>query len=51
MAVLFVRNQKGQSATMIIHGYDDQTSLSLVDGAGQSMNESICQILLPAIEN
>jgi len=51
MIVLLVHSQKAQPVTIVAHGHDGQTSLSLVDTASQSMVEGIIQTLLPAIEN
>ena len=51
MIVLLVRNQRTQPVTIVLHGHDGQTSLSLVDMAGQSINKSIVQALLPVMEN
>ena len=36
---------------IVVHGHDDQTSLSLVDMANQSIDESIIQALLSVMEN
>lgn len=51
MVVLLVHNQKAQPVTIVAHGHDGQTSLSLVDTASQSMDEDIIQALLPVMEN
>ena len=51
MVVLLVHRQEAQPVTIVVHGHDGQTSLSLVEMASQSMNESIIQALLPAMEN
>ena len=50
MVVLQVHRQKAQPITIVVHGHDGQTSLSLVDMASQSMDEDIVQVLLPAME-
>lgn len=50
MVVLLVHRQKAQPVTIVAHGHDGQTSLSLVDMASQSMDEDIVQVLLPAME-
>ncbi|MBN1454179.1 MAG: hypothetical protein JW963_24390 [Anaerolineales bacterium] len=51
MVVLLVHRQKAQPATIVVHGHDGQTSLSLVDMASQAMDQTIIQALLPAMEN
>lgn len=51
MVVLLVRSPKIQPVTIVVHGHDDQTSLSLVDMANQSTDQSIIQALLPVMEN
>lgn len=51
MVVLLVHRPKAQPVTVVVHGHDDQTSLSLVDMADQSMEESIIQALVPVMEN
>ena len=51
MIVLLVRNQKAQPVTLVVHGHDGQTSLSLVDIASQSADENIIQTLLPVMGN
>jgi len=51
MVVLLVHRQRAQPVTIVVHGHDGQTSLSLVDMASQSMEEDIVQALLPAMEN
>ena len=51
MIVLLVYGQEAQPATIVVHGHDDQTYLSLVDMASQSTDESIIQALLPVMEN
>ena len=51
MVVLLVRSPKIQPVTIVVHGRDDQTSLSLVDMANQSTDQSIIQALLPVMEN
>jgi len=51
MVVLLVHRQEAQPVTIVAHGHDGQTSLSLVDMANQSMDQTIIQALLPAMEN
>ena len=51
MVVLLVHSPKAQPVTIVVHGHDDQTSLSLVDMANQSIDESIIQALLSVMEN
>ena len=51
MVVLLVHSQKAKLVTIVVHGHDDQTCLSLVDMASQSMDEGIIQALLPAMED
>lgn len=51
MIVLLVHDQKTQPVTVVAHGHDGQTNLSLVDIANPSIDEGIIQALLPAIEN
>jgi hypothetical protein len=51
MVVLLVHSQKAKPVTIVVHGHDDQTCLSLVDMASQSMDEGIIQALLPAMED
>ena len=51
MVVLLVHNQKTQPVTIVVHGHDAQTSLSLVDIASQSMDEGIIQALIPVMES
>ena len=51
MIVLLVRNQKAQPVTIVAHGHDGQTNLSLVDMASQSIDVGVIQALLPAMEN
>ncbi|MGB7876889.1 MAG: hypothetical protein WBL25_21100, partial [Anaerolineales bacterium] len=46
MVVLLVHSQKAQPVTIVAHGHDSQTSLSLVDMANQSMDQGIIQALL-----
>ena len=50
MVVLLVHRQKAQPVTIVVHGHDDQTCLSLVDLASQTIKEDIVQVLLPAME-
>jgi hypothetical protein len=51
MVVLLVHSLNVQPVTIVVHGHDDQTSLSLVEMANQSMDESIIQALLSVMEN
>jgi len=51
MVVLLVHSQKAQPVTIVAHGHDGQTSLSLVDTASQSIDDGVIQALLPVTEN
>ena len=51
MVVLLVHSQKAQPVTIVVHGHDGQTSLSLVDMMSQSLEDEIIQALLPAMVN
>jgi len=51
MIVLLVHDQKTQPATLVVHGHDGQTSLSLVDGESTAMNENVIRALIPITEN
>ena len=51
MVVLLIHRPKALPVTIVVHGHDDRTSLSLVDMANQSTDESIIQALLSVIEN
>ena len=51
MVVLLVHSPKVQPVTIVVHGHDNQISLSLVDMVNQSTDESIIQALLPITEN
>ncbi|MEW5830615.1 MAG: hypothetical protein AB1846_17120 [Chloroflexota bacterium] len=46
MVVLVVSGET-PPATIILHGHDDQTWLSLGDGVGHSVSEKLAQVLLP----
>jgi hypothetical protein len=51
MVVLLVYDQDGPPATLVIHGYDGQTQIALVDTSEQrpasQLVEEIVQIILP----
>lgn len=51
MVVLLVYNNGSQPVTVILHGYDGQTSLSLADTGNESMDAKIIQALIPVIKN
>jgi hypothetical protein len=51
MIVLLARGQKTQPVTIVVHGHDDQTWLSVVDIENRATNENVVQALLPVIEN
>ena len=51
MVVLLVHSQKAQPVTIVAHGHDGRTNLSLVDMASQSIDVGIIQALLPVMEN
>jgi hypothetical protein len=51
MIVLLVFGQVTQPVTIVLHGHDDQTSLSLVDFEDKAMVEEVLQALLPVMEN
>lgn len=51
MIVLLIHGQKTQPVTLVLHGHDDQTSLSVVDVEGHAMVEDVFQALLPVMEN
>lgn len=48
--VILVVHSETQLATVVAHGQDECTSLSLVDGTNQSINKRVFQALLPLIE-
>ena len=51
MIVLLVHSQKTQPVTVVVHGHDNQTHLSLVDTENKSMDENVIRVLLPVMEN
>lgn len=51
MVVLLVRGQEIQPGTIVVHGRDGETRISLLDLAVQSIDEKIIQALLPVMEN
>lgn len=51
MVVFLVHGQEAQPGTIIVHGYDDETCISLLDMASQLNQERIIQALLPVTEN
>jgi hypothetical protein len=48
MVVLIVHNET-QIATVVAHGQDEHTCLSVVNGENQSIDERVFQALLPAL--
>ena len=51
MIVLLVFGEKIQPATIVVHGHDEQTSLSMVDFEDKAMVEDVLQALIPVMEN
>ena len=51
MVVLLVRGQETQPGTIVVHGHDGETGISLLDLAAQSIGEKIFQALLPVMED
>ena len=51
MVVLLVHGQKPQPVTLVVHGHDDQTCLSLVDNDTIALDENVIQALHPVMEN
>jgi hypothetical protein len=51
MVVLLVYGKGLQPLTVIAHGYDGQTSLSLVDTGNEATEAKVIQALNPVIEN
>jgi len=51
MIVFLVHRQETQPITIVVHGHDDQASLSLVDAEGNAMIEDVIRALLPVMEN
>ena len=51
MIVLLVRSQKTQPVTIVVHGHDGQTCLSLVDSESNAMNKNVIRALIPVMEN
>jgi len=50
MVVLLVHDRDTQPGTIVVHGHDEQTSLSLVDSEDNVMAKDIRQALLPVME-
>jgi len=51
MVVLLVHKLKEQPVTIVVHGHDGQTSLSLVDMENKTMDEDVVHALLPVMKN
>jgi len=51
MIVLLVHSQKTQPVTIVVHGHDDQTCLSMVDIENDATIENVIRALYPVIEN
>jgi hypothetical protein len=51
MVVLLVQGNELQPVTIIAHGNDDHTSLSLVDMENRSIGAKVVQALIPVMEN
>ena len=51
MIVLLVHGQETQPRTIVVHGHDGETCISLLDVAGHSNEERIIQVLLPVLED
>ena len=51
MIVLLVHDQRTQPVTLVVHGHDGQTCLSMVDVEKNAMVENVIQVLLPVMEN
>ena len=50
MVVLLVHGQDKQPGTIVVHGHDGETCISLLEVAGQSIGEKIIQAFLPVME-
>ena len=51
MIVLLVRGLRTQPVTLVVHGHDGQTCLSLVDSESNAMNKNVIRALIPVMEN
>lgn len=51
MIVLLVHGQKTQPVTIVVHGHDGQTCLSLVDNENKAMDNNVIRALLPVLDN
>lgn len=51
MIVLLVRGQRTQPVTLVVHGHDCQTCLSMVDIENSAMGEDVIRALLPVMES
>jgi hypothetical protein len=50
MVVLLVHGYEAQLGTIVVHGNDSETCISLLDKSNQSIEEKIIQALLPIKE-
>jgi len=51
MIVLLVHGQRAQPITLVVHGHDGQTCLSMVDIENNAMDVDVIRALLPVMEN
>jgi len=51
MIVLLVHGQRTQPITLVVHGHDGQTCLSMVDVENNEIDEDISRTLIPVMEN
>jgi len=51
MIVLLVHDQKTQPVTIVVHGHDGQTCLSMVDIENSAMDGDVIRALIPVMEN
>lgn len=49
--IILIVHSEAQFGTVVAHGQDEHTSLALVTGTNQSIDERVIQALLPATEN